>query len=405
MITIAALKWLATIIAILVLLNGPGLQTCMAQPKPKRNPFTGELIKEKVEDKVVVVITGASTGIGRDTAIEFARNPKFKVYATMRDVHKASFTPQSLSEKQAGVAVENIVVKSMDVTSDVSVNACVKDILDETGGRLDIIINNAGYGLSGCLEGVSIDEAQKLFDVNVWGAVRVLQAALPAMRLRRTGYVINVSSTSGIRGVPCMEYYSGSKFALEGIFDSFRYSMSAFNISVTNINPGPVRTKFTDTFGVRDTKGQGTRRIPGEQTVAEAAAVTGGDASKTYLSSLADAVVQSLNRRMASDEAQDSEDVANVIVHLAVMKLASRRIEDIPFNIGTSMNSQAVLEAVRKQPTGWGGMYANLLKSVPPLPKVYETPEMRAEAAAKAERDAAMAKAREERAALQGAEL
>jgi len=405
MITIAALKWLATIIAILVLLNGPGLQTCMAQPKPKRNPFTGELIKEKVEDKVVVVITGASTGIGRDTAIEFARNPKFKVYATMRDVRKASFTPQSLSEKQVDVAVENIVVKSMDVTSDVSVNACVKDILDETGGRLDVIINNAGYGLSGCLEGVSIDEAQKLFDVNVWGAVRVLQAALPAMRLRRTGYVINVSSTSGIRGVPCMEYYSGSKFALEGIFDSFRYSMSAFNISVTNINPGPVRTKFTDTFGVRDTKGQGTRRIPGEQTVTEAAAVTGGDASKTYLSSLADAVVQSLNRRMASDEAQDSEDVANVIVHLAVMKLASRRIEDIPFNIGTSMNSQAVLEAVRKQPTGWGGMYANLLKSVPPLPKVYETPEMRAEAAAKAERDAALAKAREERAALQGAEL
>jgi len=392
-----ALKCLATVLVILFFLNGQGLPTCMAQKKVLRNPFTGEIIKEKVEDKVVVVITGASTGIGRDTAIEFARNSKFKVYATMRDVSKAAFTTESLSERQAGIAVENIIVKRMDVASDASVDACVKDILSETGGRVDVIVNNAGYGLAGCLEGVSIAEAQKLFNVNVWGAVRVLQAALPAMRSKRAGYVINVSSTSGIRGVPCMEYYSGSKFALEGIFDSFRYSMSAFNISVTNINPGPVRTKFIDTFGVHDKGGKGTRGIPGEQTIEDAAAARGADAPKTYLASLTEAVVQSLNRRMASDEAQDSEDVANVIVHLAVMKLASRRIEDIPFNIGTSTNSQAVLEAVRKQPTGWGGMYTNLLRSVPPLPRVYETLEMRAEAAARAEREAAIAQAKEAR--------
>jgi NADP-dependent 3-hydroxy acid dehydrogenase YdfG len=97
------------------------------------------------------------------------------------------------------ISVENIQVRQLDVTSEKSVERCVGDILREEGGRIDILINNAGYGLAGCLEAVSVAEAQKLFDVNVWGAVRVMQAVLPSMRRRRSGYIINVSSTSGIR--------------------------------------------------------------------------------------------------------------------------------------------------------------------------------------------------------------
>ncbi len=164
-----------------------------------------------------------------------------------------------------------------------------------------------------------------------------------------------------------MEYYSGSKFALEGIADSLRYSLSAFNISVTNVNPGPVRTKFTDVFGVHEAGGRGSRVVPGEDAPGES-----GINSKNYINSLTQAVIDSLNRRMLSAEGQDSEAVAVVIAHLSIMRLNSRRIEDIPFNIGTSATSQAVLEAVKKQPTGWGGMYANLLKSVPPLPPSYD---------------------------------
>jgi short-subunit dehydrogenase len=348
------------------------LLSLASSQKVLRDPFTGDVIKPPKEEKIIVVVTGSSTGIGRDTAIEFAKSSRFRVYATMRDPRKARFTPETLSESQSQANLDNIIVKQMDVTSDQSVERCIGDILREESGRIDILVNNAGYGLAGCLEHVTITEAQKLFDVNVWGAVRAMQAILPSMRKRMRGHVINVSSTSGIRGIPCMEYYSGSKFALEGIADSMRYSMSAYNISVTMVNPGPVRTKFTETFGVGAKGGLGTRAVPGE--VALPADGSASDAEiataerANYLSTLNKMVVASLNRRLSSAEAQDSEDTAIVIVHLAVMRLDSRRIEDIPFSMGTSKDSQAVLEAVKKQPTGWGGMYGNLLKSVPPLP-------------------------------------
>jgi short-subunit dehydrogenase len=117
-------------------------------------------------------------------------------------------------------------------------------------GRIDMLVNNAGFGLSGYLETVHVDEAKALFEVNVWGVVRMLHATLPHMRKARRGYVINISSTSGMRGIPCFDFYTSSKFALEGMTDSMRYALAPFNISVTNLNAGPVVTKFTDRFGI-----------------------------------------------------------------------------------------------------------------------------------------------------------
>ena len=329
--------------------------------KPTRNPFTGELLKDEAPPKAVVVITGASTGIGRDTAIEFAKNPLYKVYATMRNVDAADFTEASMSAEQEGAHLENIVVMAMDVTDEASVRSCVEGVL-EAEGAIDVVVNNAGYGIAACLEGATVTEAQRLFDVNVWGAVRVLQAVLPSMRKRKSGHVINVSSTSGVRGIPCMEYYTGSKFALEGIADSMRYSLAAYDISITQVNPGPVRTAFTDTFGAVEKGGRGTRPIPGEGRP------TAEEPHLSYLTDLTQMVVDRLNHRMQTDEAQGSEDVAKIIVHLAVIKKDTSRLEDVPFSIGTNAASQAVLEAVKKQPTGWGGMYHNLLGSMPKLP-------------------------------------
>ena len=102
----------------------------------------------------------------------------------------------------------------MDVTSDESVAACVAKVMNDNNGRpVDIVINNAGYGVAGYLESVHINEAKDVFDVNVWGAVRVLQAVLPGMRKKGGGYVINISSTSGIRGIPCFEYYTGTYYS------------------------------------------------------------------------------------------------------------------------------------------------------------------------------------------------
>ena len=329
--------------------------------KPTRNPFTGELLKEEIPPKAVVVITGASTGIGRDAAIEFAKNPLYKVYATMRNINAADFTADSLSEGQKGAHLENITVKAMDVTDETSVQTCIDEVL-QAEGVIDVVVNNAGYGMAACVEGATITEAKNVFDVNVWGAVRVLQAALPSMRKRKNGHVINVSSTSGVRGIPCMEFYTGSKFALEGIADSMRYSLAAYNISITQVNPGPVRTKFTDTFGAVQKGGRGTRAIPGEGPP------TTEEPHLSYLTDLTQMVVDRLNYRMQTDEAQDSEDVAKVIAHLAIIKKDTNRLEDVPFSIGTNAESQAVLEAVKKQPTGWGGMYHNLLGSMPKLP-------------------------------------
>jgi NADP-dependent 3-hydroxy acid dehydrogenase YdfG len=107
----------------------------------------------------------------------------------------------------------------LDVTSDESVAACVAKVMNDNNGRpVDIVINNAGYGVAGYLESVHINEAKDVFDVNVWGAVRVLQALLPGMRKKGGGYVINISSTSGIRGIPCFEYYTGTYLVSSIIF-------------------------------------------------------------------------------------------------------------------------------------------------------------------------------------------
>lgn len=300
----------------------------------------------KKKKPVVVLVTGSSSGIGKSTALEFAADEKFKVWATMRSTEKWNEPTKS-----------NLVVAEMDVTSDDSVAALVSRIIKEDG-RIDVLVNNAGFGMAGCLEVVSIEEAKQVFDVNVWGVVRVLQAVLPHMRKQKRGHAIQISSTSGIRGIPCMEYYTGSKFALEGITDSMRYSLAPFNISVTNINAGPVKTAFTDTFGVSDKGGRGTRAVTHDET--------------GYLQALTQRMIGGLNARIQSKDGQSSEELATLIVNVATMKLKAKRLTDIPFNIGSNYDSQKLLAEVRKLPTGWGGVYNEILSSIPPLATVQQ---------------------------------
>ena len=211
----------------------------------------------RAERSEVVFITGCSSGIGLATSLYLANHPSkvFKVYASMRNTDYWKGKGQYHDRN----SLETI---ECDVTSSDSVNKAI-DYIIKKEGSISIIINNAGYGISGCLEQVTIDEAQKLFDVNVWGAVRVLQAALPHMRKAHKGYIINISSTSGIRGIPCFEYYTSSKFALEGFTDSMRYSLAHFNISVTNLNAGPITTQFTERFGNTEKGGKGTKTLEG----------------------------------------------------------------------------------------------------------------------------------------------
>lgn len=298
----------------------------------------------------VVVVTGASSGIGYATALEFARSPKFKVYATMRSPEK-----WDRPAAEDGTSLDNLIVRPMDVTSAESVKAAIARIAEDENGKIDIVVNNAGYGMVAPLEGATIQEAQNLFDVNVWGPVRLLQEVLPYMRKRRGGHVINVSSTSAMRGTPCAEYYSGSKFALEGIMDSMRYSLAAYNISVSQINPGPVVSNFTEVWGNAEKGGLGTRTIPGD--------VEDGN----YLSRFAKKMVDLLRQRMVSGEAQDCKSCAKVIVNMAHRKMESSSLVELPFNSGTNEASQAVIASVKVDPAAWTGTYAQMLSLIPPL--------------------------------------
>lgn len=255
-------------------------------------------------------------------------------------------------EKWTEEPIANLEVASLDVTDDQSVETFVRRVV-EVDGRIDILINNAGYGMAGTIEAVTIEEAKSVFDVNVWGVVRMLQAVLPHMRKQKTGHIINISSTSGIRGIPCMEIYTGSKFALEGISDSMRYSLAPFNISVTNLNAGPVRTAFTDRFGNAEKGGKGTRQIPNDET--------------GYLKALINRLIKGLEQRIQSPEGQTGGDVAKLLVNIAGLKIKAKRLTDVPFNIGSSMDSQKILEEVKKQPTGWGGLYYEILQGLPRL--------------------------------------
>jgi NAD(P)-dependent dehydrogenase (short-subunit alcohol dehydrogenase family) len=252
---------------------------------------------------------------------------------------------------------DNIVVSQLDVSNDESVNVLVSKIIEEEG-QIDIIVNNAGYGIAGCVECVTIEEAKAMFDVNLWGVVRVLQAALPVMRSRRRGHIINISSTIGIRGIPAFEYYCSSKFALEGLADSMRYSLAPYGISVTNVNAGPVKTPFGDKFGSLEKGGLGTRDV---------------DDPDNFLVRLTKRMAASLARRMKTPEAKTSEEVAMVVANVAQLKHDLSNLHDVPFNVGSSPESQAILEEFRKHPTGWGGTFTTMLKAMPKLgPKKHE---------------------------------
>lgn len=301
----------------------------------------------------VVLITGCSSGIGAEAALAIsAHSPRFKVWATMRNPAKSTLPTDRT----------NLKVAALDVTKEESVQDIVRRIVAEDGA-IDIVINNAGYGMAGSTEVVQLQEAQELFDVNVWGVVRVLQAVLPIMRYRRWGHIINISSTSGIRGIPALDFYTSSKFALEGLTDSLRYSLAAYNISITNLNAGPVKTSFADRFGDAEIGGRGTRTV---------------DDKDEYLQLLTDRIIAGLRHRLLGPDGQPVEEIGHLLMNLIMLRISAKRLTDVPFNIGSNHDSQHLLEEIRVNPTGWGGVYSEIFKTLPPLPTAAEASEIAA---------------------------
>lgn len=179
-----------------------------------------------------VLVTGASSGIGEATAIYLAQNG-FTVYGGARR-----------TEKMEALKKYGIRPVSLDVTSDESMVACVKHIQQETGG-IDILVNNAGRGFYGALEDVPMADAKNLVEVNLFGAARLAQLVLPAMRKNGYGKIVNISSIGGKVGLPLGVWYHASKFAIEGLSDALRNEVRQFGIDVIVIEPGGTRSEMT----------------------------------------------------------------------------------------------------------------------------------------------------------------
>ena len=173
-----------------------------------------------------ILVTGASSGIGQATARLLAQRG-FTVFGTAR-------RPQSAQ-------AQGVTMVPLDVRSDESVRACVAQV-----GRLDVLVNNAGYAVTGAAEETSLEEAKAQFETNFFGAVRMVNAVLPGMRAAGAGKIISISSLAGNTAIPYSGFYSASKFALEGYSESLWYEVRPFGISVSLVEPGFVNTPIAE---------------------------------------------------------------------------------------------------------------------------------------------------------------
>lgn len=187
-----------------------------------------------------VLITGCSSGIGRAAAERFAE-AGYQVFASMRRPEAGAALRQLASERGWTLSTP-----ALDVTSDSSVELGVRGVLAATGGRLDVLVNNAGYYLYGPVEQTTPEELRQQLETNVVGVLRVTRAALPAMRARGAGRIVNLSSISGVVVVPGAGPYHASKFALEALTEALRYEVAGQGIQVVAVEPGPFQTALHD---------------------------------------------------------------------------------------------------------------------------------------------------------------
>lgn len=180
-----------------------------------------------------ILITGCSSGIGRAAAERLARAGR-TVYATAR-------RPESIAELE----VAGCRTLALDVTDEQSMAAAVAAV-EREHGAVGALINNAGYSQSGAIESVAIDDVRRQFETNVFGLVRLTQLVLPAMRERRAGRIVNVSSVGANLTFPGGGFYHATKYALEAISDALRFELRGFGIDVVVIQPGMIRTGFGD---------------------------------------------------------------------------------------------------------------------------------------------------------------
>jgi len=263
-----------------------------------------------------ILVTGASSGFGRDTALTLVATGN-KVFAGVRD-------PGSRNRATADeLRAKGIEPVDLDVTSETSVNAAVAAVLGKSGGRLDVVVNNAGIAAAGVSEAFTPDQVHALFDVNVVGMHRVLRAALPALRAQGDGLVINVGAILGRVTFPFFGLYGASKFAIEAMTDSYRYELSQFGVDVVLVQPSPYPTNM-----------YGSAQQPGDEARAAAYGDIGAIPGKMF---------ETLMGMFAAADAPDPHDVAAAIAALVATPKGKRPDRVV---VGQAFGSDAVNAAV-----------------------------------------------------------
>ena len=198
----------------------------------------------------IAVVTGSSSGIGFETALALAREGYF-TYATMRDLGKAEEIKKTADDEKL-----SLKVIELDVDNEQSAENAIKSIVEEKD-RIDVLVNNAGWGLWGTAEDVSLEEFREQFETNFFSVVRMIQKVAPIMRKQGSGDIVNISSVAGRIGFPVSTAYISSKFALEGLSESIRFELGQFGVNVIIIEPGVIKTKFIDSMKTAKKAGEG----------------------------------------------------------------------------------------------------------------------------------------------------
>lgn len=260
-----------------------------------------------------VLITGTSTGFGRAASESLARRGHH-VIATMRDIEGRNRQNRESLETLAAAENLSLQVLDLDVTDEASVNHAV-----ERAGRLDVVINNAGFAGIGITEAYTVRQFRAIFDVNVYGVVRVNRAVLPRMRVQKSGLLIHISSGAGRVTVPAMAAYCASKYALEAIADAYRFELLPFGIESVLVEPGIYRTPIFDKLQQPD----------------DAPRVADYAENAYY----AERVLGVFQTAIGAPDARGGEDVAEALVRLVEMEPGRR-----PFRTVVSPPIQQLLE-------------------------------------------------------------
>ena len=189
----------------------------------------------------VALVTGCSSGIGLETAVALAREGHF-TFATMRNLKKVEALEKIVKDENLPISI-----LELDVDNKESMDNAIEKIIEQKG-RIDTLVNNAGWGMWGTVEDVSIDEFKEQFETNFFSIVRMIQKIAPVMRKQKSGSIVNVSSVAGRIGFPVSPAYISSKFALEGLSECLRFELSPFGINVITIEPGVIKTNFFDSM-------------------------------------------------------------------------------------------------------------------------------------------------------------